>query len=55
MADIKCSGNVGSRAGAMWFVGWLFTLGFVKLGFWKAVLGLVAWPYLLGVALRATP
>lgn len=42
----------GSGVG-IWCVGWLFTIGFVKLGFWKAVLGLLLWPYFLGVALGA--
>jgi len=39
-------------AGMLWFGGWLFTIGFVPLGFWKAVLGLVIWPYFLGVLAR---
>lgn len=38
--------------GPLWFVGWLFTIGFVPLTFWKAVLALVLWPYYLGIALR---
>jgi hypothetical protein len=36
-------------AGMLWFGGWLFTTGFAHLTFWKAVLGLVVWPYFLGV------
>lgn len=35
-------------AGGLWFGGWLFTIGFAQLGFWKAVLGLIIWPYFLG-------
>jgi len=38
--------------GTLWFGGWLFTIGFAHLGFWKAVLGLVLWPYFLGVLVR---
>ncbi|MEZ4416383.1 MAG: hypothetical protein R3E10_11615 [Gemmatimonadota bacterium] len=38
-----------SIAGTLWFGAWLFTLGFLKLGFWKAVLALLVWPYYLGV------
>ena len=38
--------------GSIWLGGWLFTIGYLKLAFWKAVLGLVIWPYLLGTALR---
>lgn len=32
----------------LWLGGWLFTIGFAHLGFWKAVLALVIWPYFLG-------
>jgi hypothetical protein len=39
-------------AGMAWFGGWLFTIGFAHLGFWKAVLGLVIWPYFLGELAR---
>jgi hypothetical protein len=38
--------------GMIWFGGWLFTIGFAQLGFWKAVLALVIWPYFLGVIAR---
>jgi hypothetical protein len=38
--------------GPIWFIGWLFTVGFIGLPFWKAVLALIMWPYFLGVALR---
>jgi hypothetical protein len=34
--------------GAIWFIGWLFTIGFLKLAFWQGVLALVVWPYFLG-------
>jgi hypothetical protein len=39
-------------AGTIWFIGWLFTLAFAQLIWWKAILALVVWPYYLGVALR---
>jgi uncharacterized membrane protein len=42
-----------SFAGGLWFVGWLFTIGFLHLQFWKGVLAIVVWPYYLGVALSA--
>jgi hypothetical protein len=42
-----------SIAGTVWFVGWLFSIGFLHLPFWKAVLGVIVWPYYLGDALRA--
>jgi hypothetical protein len=38
--------------GGIWFAGWLFTLAFTQPIWWKALLGLVIWPYYLGVALR---
>ena len=36
-----------------WFGGWLFTIGFLHLGFWKGVLALLVWPYFLGVHFSA--
>ncbi len=39
-------------AGQFWFIGWLFTIGFAKLVWWKIIVGIVIWPYLLGVAAR---
>jgi hypothetical protein len=38
-------------AGAEWLWAWLFTIGLLHLTFWKAVLGLVLWPYYLGETL----
>lgn len=34
--------------GALWLIGWLFTIGFIHLPFWKAVLAVIVWPYYLG-------
>jgi hypothetical protein len=34
--------------GSMWFIGWLFTIGFLHLSFWKGVLAIIAWPYFIG-------
>jgi len=39
---------VSRETGTFWFAGWLFTIGFAHLTFWKGVLGLVIWPYYLG-------
>lgn len=36
--------------GLLWFAGWLFSIGFLHLSFWKGVLALVIWPYYIGVA-----
>lgn len=35
----------------LWFMGWLFTLGYLGLGFGKGLLALIVWPYYLGAAL----
>lgn len=35
--------------GGAWFIGWMFTIGFLKLTFWQGVLAVVIWPYYLGV------
>jgi hypothetical protein len=54
-AKDQCGSSVpaaGSLAGIVWFIGWLFTIGFVHLGFWKSVLALIIWPYFLGGSLR---
>ena len=42
------SGDMGVIIGPIWFMGWLFTIGFLHLSFWRAVLALVIWPYNLG-------
>ena len=39
-------------AGAFWFVGWLFTIGFANLVWWKIILGIVVWPYFLSLVVR---
>ncbi|MFQ5564516.1 MAG: hypothetical protein ACE5FO_13225 [Parvularculaceae bacterium] len=39
--------------GAVWFIGWLFSIGFLKLGFWKGLLALIIWPYFLGANFAA--
>lgn len=47
---VTCHSNHGGTlTGSVWFVGWLFTIGFLKLTFWKGVLALIVWPYYLGV------
>lgn len=37
----------------LWFASWLFIIGYLNMGFWKAVLGLVVWPCFLGVGISA--
>ena len=36
--------------GPIWFMGWLFTVGYANLVWWQILLGLVVWPYFLGQA-----
>ncbi|MCF7864955.1 MAG: hypothetical protein K9M11_00415 [Candidatus Pacebacteria bacterium] len=38
--------------GTLWIIGWLFTIGYLKLSFWKGVLAFIIWPYYLGVHFR---
>lgn len=40
-----------SLVGPVWYIGWLFTVAFAKLSFFKALLALLFWPYYLGLAL----
>lgn len=44
--------HVDTGAGLFWAIGWLFTIAFAKLIWWQAVLGLVVWPYYLGLVVR---
>ena len=39
-------------AGAVWFIGWLFTIAYADLIWWKIILGIVVWPYFLGLTVR---
>jgi len=34
--------------GIIWVIGWLFTVGFLKQGFWTGALALIIWPWFLG-------
>lgn len=43
------STHSGTIMGSAWFIGWLFTIGFLRLAFWKGLLALIVWPYYLGV------
>lgn len=40
-------------AGLLWVIGWLFTIGFLHLSFWKGVLALLIWPYLVGTTISS--
>ena len=41
-----------SLAGVVWFAGWLFTIAYANLVWWKIILGLAVWPYFLGLVVR---
>ncbi len=45
-------GGAGAAGGIIWFIGWLFTIGFANLVWWKILLGIVVWPLFLGIAVR---
>ena len=47
--------EVAGIMGPVWFIGWLFTIGFVKLSFFKGLLALLVWPYYLGEFLSSQP
>jgi len=44
--------KVATSTAPVWAIGWLFTIGFAKLTFWKGLLALLIWPYYLGAALQ---
>ena len=35
--------------GGLWVAGWLFTIGFLHLGFGEGLAALIIWPYYLGI------
>ena len=44
--------QTGSFAGVFWFAGWLFTIGYTNLIWWKILLGIVVRPFFLGGVVR---
>jgi hypothetical protein len=42
-----------SAAGLLWIAGWLFTIGYLRLGFWEGALALIIWPFYLGARLAS--
>ena len=42
-----------SSAGCAWIASWLFTIGFLHLGFWRGAAAIVIWPYYIGVRVSA--
>lgn len=37
-----------SFGGAIWTIGWLFSIGYLGLSFWRGVLAIIIWPFYLG-------
>jgi hypothetical protein len=50
--DKRIANASGAIAGVIWFIGWLFTIGFAHLVWWKIIVGVVVWPLFLGQVLR---
>jgi len=50
--DGSATATANGLGGMLWFAGWLFTLGFANLAWWKALLAICLWPYFLALALR---
>lgn len=48
MSDRKIQINNTLSLGGLWFAGWLFSIGYLKLDFWGGLIGLVIWPYFMG-------
>ena len=46
------SHTASGLAGAIWFMGWLFTIGYAHLVWWKIILGIVVWPYYLSLVVK---
>jgi hypothetical protein len=49
------NGKRGTAAGmgaAFWFAGWLFTIAFMHLIWWQIIVGIVVWPFFLGLGIR---
>jgi hypothetical protein len=44
--------HVDTGFGLIWVIGWMFTLAFAKLIWWQAILGILVWPYYLGLAVK---
>jgi hypothetical protein len=48
----RYGGGAAAGGGVIWFAGWLFTISFAHLVWWKIILGIVVWPYYLGIVVR---
>ncbi len=44
-----------SSIGLLWAAGWLFTVGYLELSFWKGLFAIAVWPDYIGVLFAAPP
>ena len=51
MEEMKNDG-VEIEINFLWFVMWLFTLGYVRLEWWESILSIAFWPYFIGRQLQ---
>ena len=47
--------EVAGIMGPLWFMGWLFIIGFLKVSFFQGLLALIIWPYYIGDFLSKIP
>ena len=45
---IKGKMEVAGIMGPIWMMGWLFTIGYADLSFFKGLIAALLWPYFLG-------
>jgi hypothetical protein len=48
MSERRIQINNTLSLGGLWFAGWLFSIGYLQLDFWRGLIGIVVWPYFLG-------
>jgi hypothetical protein len=46
--NVRVKVNTGGSMGLVWFMGWLFSIGFLHLTLPRALYAIVVWPYYLG-------
>jgi len=44
--------NHQEAVSGLWLIGFMFTLGYLRLGLGKGLLALIIWPFFLGQGLR---
>ncbi len=53
MAERNIRNTQNLSHGGLGIAGWLYSIGYLKLDFWGAVLALVVWPYFMGTHFAA--